>query len=225
MHITQCTSLTSSDRWTHTVLRCASHLYFMCYRGVVDTDMMLGNVNGFLHRKGLLDDYDIISPCCNVNYLGFKSFGPFMLYRNVPRITELFRQMESLYDSLSNQTVMMIDEWGGFAPDGGLHGPYYDRSMTKLILDKKDALHIRVVGEFVSIDAGAPQGTYCTSVWAVSVVPWDQEDGQSLGGSERPIQAQADGVLPLPIRERCHGSKSSRNVARRDGSAARGASD
>jgi hypothetical protein len=126
----------------------------MCCRGVVDTDMMLGNVNGFLHRKGLLDDYDIISPCCNVNHLGFKSFGPFMLYRNVPRITELFRQMESLYDSLSNQTVMMIDEWGGFAPDGGLHGPYYDRSMTKLILDKKDALHIRVVGEFVNVPHG-----------------------------------------------------------------------
>jgi hypothetical protein len=117
-------------------------------RGNVDTDVLLGNVASFLHKKGLLEKYDIITPCCNDRDNSSPSFGPFMLYRNVPHVTELFRQMESLYDSLSNQTVMMIDEWGGFPTEGSAFGPYFNRSMSRLIHDKKDALNIRVVSKF-----------------------------------------------------------------------------
>jgi hypothetical protein len=55
-------------------------------RGSVDNDMMLGNVQGFLDKKELLDKYDLISACCANK---FKAFGPFMLYATALAVSSL----------------------------------------------------------------------------------------------------------------------------------------
>ena len=40
-------------------------------------------------------------------------WGPLTLYRNVPKITELFRHCENLYDIFNSEMAYFFDEWGG----------------------------------------------------------------------------------------------------------------
>jgi hypothetical protein len=101
--------------------------------------MLIGDVQGTLCKSGLLDKHDIISACCVKKY---TTFGPFTLYRNVPRITELFRHLDSYYDSLNSQRVYIVDEWGGGAADAT--GNHYNRSMSKLLADKRDELNVNI---------------------------------------------------------------------------------
>jgi hypothetical protein len=98
--------------------------------------MIIGNVQGMLVKY--LDDYDVISPTtddpcpalqampkgCDIKQ-DIKdapqnkckprlTWGPFTLYRNIPRITELFKtSVHGLYKLMNVKCAMFIDEWGG----------------------------------------------------------------------------------------------------------------
>lgn len=106
--------------------------------GHIDNDMILGNITEFLDP--LLDHYDIITPNqqdCEDKDCD-RTWGPFTIYRNVPRITELFRTGDyGLYTTFNSGTTFFFDEWGGSKRN------YYDRSMTNIINKQLKPLRIR----------------------------------------------------------------------------------
>ena len=118
--------------------RCCFSPITLC-RGHVDNDMILGDVAGFLGKNHLLDKHDVISACC---FPQISSFGPFTLYRNIPRITELFRYMDSYYDTINSHKMYICDEWGGGS--GRSPGPNYKQSMTKVLTERRHDLNVSI---------------------------------------------------------------------------------
>jgi hypothetical protein len=109
--------------------------------GHIDNDMLLGNVGEILHP--LLDDHDVIIPnqqdCADKDC--DRTWGPFTLYRNVPRITELFRLgNKGLYHIMNSATIYFFDEWGGMR---GSEHTYYASSMTAIINKQVKRLNVR----------------------------------------------------------------------------------
>jgi hypothetical protein len=115
--------------------------------GHIDNDMLLGNVGEILDP--LLDDYDVIIPnqqdCADKDC--DRTWGPFTLYRNVPRITELFRLGDKgLYPVMNSQLPYFFDEWGGD------ERAYYNASMTAIVNKQVKRLRVR------HFNAGVPLG-------------------------------------------------------------------
>ena len=74
--------------------------------GHVDNDMILGNLGRFFTSE-LLDRHDII---CGI--ATEKTWGPLTLYRNIPRVNELFWQSpQPLHTILNTTQPMYFDEW------------------------------------------------------------------------------------------------------------------
>lgn len=105
--------------------------------GHIDNDMIMGNVAHFV--APLLDKYDIITPLdrdCTTNC--DRTWGPFTLYRNVPKITELFKTGPTgLYNTYNNPATFFFDEWGGGTRR------YYNQSMSAIINLQVKPLHLR----------------------------------------------------------------------------------
>lgn len=110
--------------------------------GHVDNDMLMGNVMNFL--TPLLDSHDIITGLRKGDNGKdiMSTWGPFTVYRNIPKITELFRHTPDLYYIFNNHSAFFFDEWGGSS------GDYWDYSMTKIINDKQEELGLRIHGGF-----------------------------------------------------------------------------
>lgn len=106
--------------------------------GHIDNDMLMGNVRGILTEE-MLSNYDIISGLKR-GQTGkdiLSTWGPFTIYRNTPKVTEFFRELDlkHIYDTID---AMFVDEWGGD------EWSFYNWSMTKLINDRAEARGIRV---------------------------------------------------------------------------------
>ena len=109
--------------------------------GHVDNDMLMGNVGEYL-TSDVLSKYDIISGLKR-GQTGrdiLSTWGPFTIYRNVPKVTEFFRELDLKY-IYDNINAMFVDEWGGN------EWSFYNWSMTKLINDRADARGIRVADQ------------------------------------------------------------------------------
>lgn len=110
--------------------------------GHIDNDMLMGNVMKFLDP--LLETHDIITGLRKGDNGKdiMSTWGPFTVYRNVPKITELFRHTPDLFYVFNNHSAFFFDEWGGDS------GDYWDYSMTKIINDKHAELGLRWHGGF-----------------------------------------------------------------------------
>jgi hypothetical protein len=111
--------------------------------GHIDNDMIMGNVPRFLTPE-LLDNYDVISGLRRGDngFDAYNTWGPFMIYRNIPKITQLFRHSPNLLHIFNNHSAFFFDEWGGG------DGAYYPYSMTRILNEQKDKLGIRWHGGF-----------------------------------------------------------------------------
>ena len=170
----------------------------------VDTDIIFGNIIRFM--SPLMDQFDVITPLrrpnqCKPEKPCYLTYGPFTAYRNVQKITELFRLIEAdLYETLNTVEFYSIDEWGHFPHDG--LGPYnfssvnYPRSMSNVIHKYWNKLSIRVGGERnipFGWDGGRLKSNKC--VWTI-------KDGRSkllMGNREMAF---------------CHFEKSKHNAAK-----------
>jgi hypothetical protein len=103
----------------------------------------MGNVPNFLTDE-LLANNDVISGLRKGDNgrEGLNTWGPFTVYRNIPKITELFRKSEDLFHVFNNHSAMFFDEWGGGDPT------YFPLSMTKILNDNAKELGIRWHGGF-----------------------------------------------------------------------------
>eukprot|EP00038_Savillea_parva_P017977 m.22049 g.22049 ORF g.22049 m.22049 type:complete len:423 (+) comp3951_c0_seq1:63-1331(+) len=117
--------------------------------GHVDNDMIIGNLIGFL--EPLLPNHDIITPLdwwdCDKEpkWKCARTWGPMTLYRNEPRVTELFRLGDyGLYGTLNSHTPYFFDEWGGSEDPSRSGNDNFERSMTKIVLDYKEKMQIRL---------------------------------------------------------------------------------
>lgn len=111
--------------------------------GHVDNDVIMGNVHRFLTHD-LLDNFDIISGLRKGDNGRdeLNTWGPFTVYRNVPKITELFRRSHDLFHVFNNHSAFFFDEWGG------ADRKYYEGSMTQTLNEQAGPLGIRWHGGF-----------------------------------------------------------------------------
>jgi len=111
--------------------------------GHIDNDMLIGNVANFL-TADVLDNNDIITgiPKGMNGKDELTTWGPLTVYRNTPKITQLFRHCPDLYHVFNNHSAMFFDEWGGS------ERAYEDYSMTSIINKHAKALNIRWIGGF-----------------------------------------------------------------------------
>jgi hypothetical protein len=103
----------------------------------------MGNVPNFLTEE-LLASSDVISGLRKGDNGrdGLNTWGPFTVYRNIPKITQLFRKSPDLFFIFNNHSAFFFDEWGGGDPT------YYPLSMTKILNDHAEELGIRWHGGF-----------------------------------------------------------------------------
>jgi len=120
--------------------------------GYIDNDMMMGNVRKFLSRE-MLNNYDVISlntaakggtadgDVFNLKegQIHVKTWGPCTLYRNVPRVTELYRGIPNLKHVYDTERPMFIDEFGL-----GEKENFYEYSMSKMVNQRYLEGEIRV---------------------------------------------------------------------------------
>lgn len=77
--------------------------------GYLDNDMIVGNLRRALTRGQRLENFDII---CGIEQE--YSWGPLMLYRNVPKVNNLYKWAERpLTDLFATKMIRFFDEWGG----------------------------------------------------------------------------------------------------------------
>jgi len=76
--------------------------------GVMQEDQLLGNVSAFL-TPSIMAAHDIVSPLPRP----FYHCGPFMLYKNTPRVTQLWRSSKDWRWMASRSGYSVFDEWWG----------------------------------------------------------------------------------------------------------------
>ena len=81
--------------------------------GYLQEDVLLGRLAGHCLTAELLERFDIISPF----WYPMNASGVFMLLRNTPRLTALWRRSSDADRVLSDPRYLVFDEWWGNSKD------------------------------------------------------------------------------------------------------------